>query len=193
MIVGSGVPASEDRQVGAFTGVVLQLPATVDVRVGEEPSVTLSADDNLLGAITTDVVDDALVIRSATPFSTESEIAVEVTTPSLAAVEVRGSGSIEATGVSGPVLEVSVQGSGSVTASGSVERLTVNSAGSGRVDLFGLSAEEADVDVNGSSDVDVTVTRSLRAQVNGSGTVEYGGNPSEVIDEVNGSGAVPPR
>ena len=193
VIVGSGNLASETRPVGAFTGVVLDLPASVDVRVGDAPAVTLRADENLLGAITTDVVDGALVIGSSSSFSTESEISLEVVTPSLNRVEVRGSGSVGATGVAGPSLDVSVRGSGSVEASGSVERLSVTSAGSGTVKLFDLSTDEADVNVNGSGDVEVTVLRSLQAKVTGSGTVVYGGNPSEVVTDIEGSGSIPPR
>ncbi len=193
VIVGSGSVASETRQVGGFTAVALDLPASVDVVIGDAPAVTLRADDNLLGAITTDVVDGELTIGSTTPFSTESEIAVEVVTPSLDRVEVRGSGSVQATGVSGPSFDVSVRGSGSVKASGSVESLDVTSAGSGTVELFELDAEEADVNVNGSGDVEVTVSRSLRAKVTGSGTVVYDGDPSEVVTDVDGSGSIPPR
>ena len=193
VIVGSGTPASQVREVGSFTGVVLDLPADVEVRVGQPPSVTLRADDNILGAITTDVANGALVIGTTASFSTESEITVEVLTPSLERVEVRGSGSVRASDVSSPVLEASIRGSGSVQASGTVERLVVTSAGSGSAALFELSAEEADVTVDGSGNVEVTVSRSLRAAVRGSGTVVYDGDPSEVVTDIDGSGAIPPR
>ena len=193
VIVGSGQSATEDRDLGAFTGLVLDLPADVEVRVGATSSLTLEADDNLLGAITTEIVDGSLVLGTTASFSTESGITVAVGTPSLDRVEVRGSGSVEATDVTGPDLEASIRGSGSIRASGAVQRLRVTSSGSGSARLFDLSAEEADVAVDGSGAVEVTVSRSLRAVVTGSGTVVYGGNPSEVTTDVNGSGSIPPR
>lgn len=193
MIVGSGTTATEVRETPAFTGVVLELPAEVTVQVGGAPAVSLRADDNLLPTITTDVVEGALVIRANASFSTESAIAVDVVTPSLGRVEVQGSGSVVVTDMAGPALDLSVRGSGSIEASGSVDRLTVTSAGSGAVELFELSAEEADVNVDGSANVNVTVSRSLRAKVTGSGTVVFGGDPSEVVTDIDGSGAVPPR
>ena len=176
-----------------FTGVVLDLPAKVEVRLGPSPSARVEADDNLVGAITTDVVDGSLVVDTTTTFSTESEITVAVVTPALDRVEVRGSGSIEAFDVTGESLDASIRGSGSISASGSVERVTVMSSGSGSARLFDLSAAEADVTVEGSGAVEVTVSRSLRAVVTGSGTVTFGGDPTEVITDVNGSGSIPAR
>ena len=61
-IVGSGVPASQAREVPPFRGVELAGSNTVTIRVGGEQSVVVHADDNLIDTVTTDVSGGSLVI-----------------------------------------------------------------------------------------------------------------------------------
>jgi len=50
-VEGSGVKASESRDVGEFTGVQVKTSGEVQIQVGETQSVSIETDDNLLQAL----------------------------------------------------------------------------------------------------------------------------------------------
>ena len=97
---GSGVPATQARDVGAFHGIDLAGSNNVVIRVGEKQSVVVKADDNLLDRVTTEVQSGKLVIANAPgSFTTNSPMSVEVGVPSLDTLTLSGSGNIVVTGV----------------------------------------------------------------------------------------------
>ena len=59
---GSGILAMESRTVPAFGSVQLAGSNNVTIRVGEQQSVQVYGDDNLIGRVTTDVDATTLVI-----------------------------------------------------------------------------------------------------------------------------------
>ena len=59
---GSGVAASQTRDVAGFSGIELAGSNVVTVRVGGTQSVVVHADDNLLSRVTTQVRAGSLVI-----------------------------------------------------------------------------------------------------------------------------------
>src|SRR6476619_4151206 len=92
---GSGVAATQAREVAAFQSVDLAGSNNVVIRVGEKQSVAVKADDNLLDRVTTEVHSGELVIAN-TPgsFTTKSPMRVEIDVPALDAVTLSGSGNI---------------------------------------------------------------------------------------------------
>jgi len=188
---GSGIAASQRRQVPRFAGVELAGSNTVVLRVGDRQSVVVHADDNLLGRVTTEVRDGRLVIGN-TPgsFTTKAPMRVEIRVPSIGLLALSGSGAVVATGIRGPALKVTLTGSGTLRASGTVDRLDATLTGSGDVELLQLVAADAHAVVSGSGRILVTATRRLDASVLGSGTILYGGKPARLTTSVTGSGVI---
>lgn len=190
-IRGSGVPAVEERQVPAFTAVDLQGANDVTVRVGEAQSVTVAADDNLVGVVTTDVRDGVLVIASTTDeFSTVSPMSVDLTVPDLSEIALSGSGKIAVRDIRRDELVVSLAGDGSIDAVGAVTRLRASLTGTGNLDLDALTADQVEATLSGTGEIRVHATESLDGEVSGVGRIEYGGNPPNVTRTVDGVGAV---
>ena len=188
---GSGVPATQARDVATFKSVELAGSNNVVVRVGEKQSVVVRADDNLLDRVTTEVQSGKLVIAN-TPgsFTTESPMIVEVTVPTLDALTLTGSGNIVVDGIEAERFEVSLPGNGTLTGSGSAARLDVTVGGSGTVQFTRLVADAVRALVSGSGSIFVTATESIDASVSGSGAIIYTGNPPSVTRSVTGSGAI---
>jgi len=188
---GSGVPATQARDVGAFHGIDLAGSNNVVIRVGEKQSVFVKADDNLLDRVTTEVRSGKLVIAN-TPgsFTTNSPMSVEVGVPSLDALTLSGSGNIAVTGVEAESFDVNLPGSGTLTGDGTATGLDVTVDGSGMVQLTRLVATNVRADVSGSGSIFVTATESLDASVSGSGAILYTGSPQDVSRNVTGSGAI---
>jgi hypothetical protein len=188
---GSGIPAREARDVAPFRGVELAGANNVVVHVGRPQSVVVTADDNLVGRVTTTVSDGTLVVANKPgSFSTTSPMRVEVTVPTLNALTLSGSGNIVADGVRSPQLQVSLPGSGTLTGSGTAARLGITVGGSGMVQFTRLVATRARATVSGSGSIFVTATGALDAAVSGSGAILYTGNPGAVTKNVTGSGTI---
>jgi len=188
---GSGVPATQSRDVAAFHGVELAGSNNVVIRAGETQSVVVRADENLLARVTTEVRSGTLVVAN-TPGSltTKSPMSVEVTVPTLDALTLTGAGNIVVAGIETESLTVTLPGSGTLAASGSATRLAVTVSGSGMVQFTRLVANDVRAVVSGSGSIFVTATRSLDASVSGDGAILYTGHPPNVTKSVSGSGAI---
>lgn len=190
-IQGSGVAATQARDVAAFSSVELAGSNNVVIHVGEKRSVVVSADENLLDRVTTKVRSGRLVIAN-TPGSltTKSPMSVEVGVPTLKALTLTGSGNIVVDGIEAGSLEVTLPGSGTLTGSGTATRLDVTVGGSGTVQFTQLVANDVRAVVSGSGSIFVTATKALDASVSGSGAILYTGNPQDVTRNITGTGVI---
>ena len=191
-IQGSGIKASETREVGEFTGIDVRCSANIRLHDGKEQSVTVECDDNLLELITTEVKDNKLVVTTKEPISTRIGINVTINVPQLESIHISGSGDVQAEDVDATALTLSISGSGDIKITGTAEKIDLNINGSGDADLSELVVQEATVQVSGSGDVVVHATDKLIATVNGSGDIRYIGEP-EVQKSVSGSGDIQPE
>lgn len=189
--VGSGIGAEETRSVASFERLLISAPARVSVKSGPSHEVHLSYDANLLPYVETVVAGGSLDIRLADGASYRSSrpLVVEVRTPSLAGLSIRGSAEVAAEELAGPRFALSVAGSGQVRAGGAVDELAVSISGSAELDLGELVAERAAVDISGSGDVVVHALETLRVSLTGSGAVRYHGRPL-VTSSLAGSGSL---
>lgn len=191
-VPGSGVAATSTRALANFSGIDLAGSNNVIVVAGARQSVVVHADSNLLSRVTTQVKAGKLIIGDVGSFAAKTPLYVEVSVPSLTALDLSGSGNITVTGIRASRLAVTLPGSGNISASGSVTRLNVSIDGSGDAQCSGLIAQNVDAVVSGSGSIFVTATHSLDAKVPGSGTVLYGGSPPRVTTSITGSGEVTP-
>jgi hypothetical protein len=193
-VVGSGHQASESRDVTNFDSVELAGSGDVNILLGGAESVNVQADDNILPLIETTVTNNKLLIRTK-PFTTitpSSPIVVTVAMKSLKQATLSGSGNINIGAMSGPDLSLDLPGSGNITAEGTVDNVTIHLAGSGTVTADQLKAHSASATIAGSGDISLYASDSLDANVLGSGTIRYAGNPAQVTKTVTGSGSITP-
>ena len=116
VVRGSGKRVRVVRDVGSFSAVELCLPADVVVEIGEERSISLSGDDNLLERVETELQDGTLLIREprGTDLRFREGLDVRIVTPELSRFRLEGSGDIR--------YEGTLHESGGPSGSGSVRR-----------------------------------------------------------------------
>jgi hypothetical protein len=204
--------ASENREIGDVVNVVLETSGDLTVSEGE-PALVIHAPKETLDRLTSDVDGDTLTL-SVTPglTATLGEVRYELTLPDLEAIDLNGSGDVEATvsserevrlhldgsgdvewtGLKAEKVEIRLAGSGDVAVRGSTTELSVEVTGSGGVNGEELQAEDVVVAIAGSGDVSVSAETSLSAEISGSGRVSYSGDPS-VHEEITGSGDIVQR
>lgn len=190
VVRGSGVAATETRDLAAFNAIDLAGSNIVSVRVGGEQSVRVHADDNLINVVTTHVRAGELVIDTQGSFSSTTPMSVDVTVPQIDSITLSGSGTLAVDGVRNDSLTVRLPGSGVIRVSGATRVLDAMLKGSGDMQLEVLSAQDATAIVAGSGRIQVRATRTLSAVVRGTGAIMYSGSPSEVTRVVTGTGAI---
>jgi hypothetical protein len=103
---------------------------------------------------------------------------------------VSGSGKIILSATIRDQASFGVSGSGRIEASGSAENVKTNISGSGKVLAADLETNRCEVRISGSGDVEIAVKNELDANISGSGSVSYRGNPGKVNSHSSGSGKV---
>ncbi len=104
--------------------------------------------------------------------------------------DVSGSGKVMMSVSVSEKADFGVSGSGRIMASGSAQKVKASISGSGKVLAADLITNSCEVRISGSGDVEINVKNELDANISGSGTVTYKGNPSKVNSHASGSGKV---
>ena len=188
-VPGSGVSATESREIEDFTEIEFCGSGKVNVRCGATTDLQITADDNLLEYFETEVDGDTLIIRSKGSISTTITPTFDISTDQLQRIELTGSGDVEISDVASDEFEVLITGSGSVKAIGRSNSLSVGLTGSGHTNLSNLRVETAKAKLTGSGSATVFAANKLDASILGSGSLNYSGNPN-VTKKVTGSGNV---
>ncbi|MEX1239341.1 MAG: head GIN domain-containing protein [Cyclobacteriaceae bacterium] len=104
--------------------------------------------------------------------------------------DVSGSGKVILAATIDALADFGISGSGKVEASGSADMVKTNISGSGKVLAANLETNRCDIRISGSGDVEINVKNELDANISGSGSVSYRGNPKKVNSHASGSGKV---
>ncbi len=190
MVQGSGEIVTEVRKTPVFKGLVLNLAAEVRVRPAEETEVSITADDNIIPLITTEVAAETLTLSVSRGYSSEKPIRIDIKTPAISHSQLNGSGSIDLDSVAAGDLGLAIFGSGRISATGQAEALSATINGSGKLDLRELAVDRGDMLINGSGDADLLVSGELRSKINGSGNIVLHKAPDNLRSQIRGSGEI---
>jgi hypothetical protein len=162
----------------------------VEVVIGDEESIVIEAEDNLIPFITTDVRDGVLTIGFTDDLSLDLTRSVhfQVTVSRLELAEISGAGTLSIDDPGTDRIELSVPGAGTIWVSGAVDRPTASISGTGTVDASQLAADHVIVQVSGAGNASVWATDTLSVTLSGVGDVSYWGNPQveKIITGVGG-------
>ena len=189
-IQGSGNIISESRELNNFTSIILLGSIDVNIKTSESNNCVVVADDNLIPFIKTEVVNNNLQISINKNYSSIEGIEVNVNAPEYDEVSISGSGDINIIDFKNDNLSLNISGSGDITANGEVQTLIAKISGSGDIISAELISKSATITINGSGDAKIWASDSISAQINGSGDIEYSGNPINVKSKINGSGDI---
>lgn len=187
----TGGVTSEARDVSGFNEVELKGVGNLSLEQTGSESLTVEAEEDVLPKIRTEVENKRLIISPErnTSINTTKPINYKLTVKDLNTLEVSGSGNVEAEDINTDELAVTIGGAGDVEIRGSADSQEVEISGSGEYKAGDLESKEATIDVRGSGLATVNVSDELEAEVSGSGSVEYIGDPM-VQQEVSGAGEV---
>ena len=104
--------------------------------------------------------------------------------------DVSGSGRVVLDATIDNTADFGISGSGKIEASGAADEVKATISGSGKVLAADLQTNRCEVRISGSGDVEINVTNELNANISGSGSVSYRGNPKKINSHSAGSGKV---
>jgi hypothetical protein len=207
---GNGIVETEFRRASGFDAVSSSGDFDVTIVPGDEYSVEITAESNLLSYIETDVVGNTLKIRTRGMYSLRDHRTIEIyiTTPVLNGVALSGSGIIKTgsflsddfrvtlsgsgdidTQISSETLKANVSGSGSIFIEGDTFESEFVISGSGKIKSYDLEQNVCQATISGSGDMYVNVSEAIDAHISGSGRVYYINYPV-VYTSISGSGGV---
>jgi hypothetical protein len=209
---GSGEVITVKRQVSDFDSVDLSGIGHLSIEVGDEESLLVEVEDNLIQYIETEVNNGTLEISIKGNVNIQPTEAVKyyltvrdleaisvsgagnVETPWLEAarfsVHISGAGGVDMDGLDADELDVHISGLGNLTIHGGVVNVQdVEISGSGSHESRKMESAQTDISLSGLGNAAVWVTDRLSVDISGAGTVKYAGDPS-VDSNVSGLGSI---
>jgi hypothetical protein len=190
-IVGSDVIATEERPVAGFNAVSIDHPGRLIVeRTGSE-SLQVTAEDNILPLVRSDVAGGRLTLSLAPGrgLTLNREIVYRLTVAELDDVEASGTARIELRGMRAEGLGVRLSGASMLRAAGECGALTILLSGASQGDTGALSARSVTAALSGASYGLVRASESLIVTATGASRLEYLGDP-RVTSTVSGGSSV---
>jgi hypothetical protein len=181
----------ESRNVSGFDNVELQGVGNLSIQQTGSESLSVEAEEDVFPKIRTEVENNRLIIgpKPNSSIHTTEPISYKLIVKDLNALEVSGSGNVDAEGISTDELAVTISGSGDVKMTGRANSQETYISGSGVYQAEDLDSKKARINVGGSGLAIVNVSGQLDAEVSGIGSVEYIGDPT-VNQDVSGVGRV---
>lgn len=186
---GSGQVATESRPVNGFSKVELSGTGELTIEKTGTESLSISAEDNLLPRLTSEVSGGTLTLGTEpnTSIVPTQPITYSLTVKDLTGLAVSGSGNIQVANLTTAALSIKISGSGTITAGGTADDQDLEISGSGHYRAEQLTSKTVKAAISGSGTAHVVATDALDVKISGSGTLTYSGNP-QIKQEISGSG-----
>jgi Putative auto-transporter adhesin, head GIN domain len=210
-LTGSSKVVTSPVSISGFSKLQVGDAFDVDVSLGDEPSLTLEVDDNILDHVDAGVSNGALHVRLESGFSARNAtLRAHLTAVDLSDIELSGSARVHlqdvfgadqlrvrASGASGfdgnmqgNVVTVDLSGASETILAGTLKSLTVQASGASQVNGGQLHVDDLTVDLSGSSLAIVMVEDTISAGLSGASKLQYGGSPTFSRKDVTGSSTI---
>lgn len=186
---GSGTMAKENRNLGSFHAIEIEIPAELAISAGGSPQLSIETDDNILPHVITAVKDGVLKISSDGNLNGLTKMTVDAKAPSIDRLTINGATKTHLNGLSGNAFALAANGASEITANGKVDKLAATLSGAGRLKSFELAVREATLTIDGAGNAQVNASDTLAVTVNGAGTVQYKGDP-RLTQAIHGVGSI---
>jgi hypothetical protein len=210
-VIGSGNSISEGRNVSDFNSISLSGIGTLLITQGSKESLKLTAEDNIIEYLQSNVVGNnlRLDVRDFVYLEPTEDIIYELTVVDLEKVDlsglgdikieslktsrlifdISGSGDAELFGLDVNSLIIEISGLGNVMVAGEAETQRVNLSGAGFYEAENLHSHEAKILISGAGKAVIWVESDLDIVLSGLGDFKYYGNPDQKSD-ISGLGTV---
>jgi len=203
---------TQEEAISDFDKVDISHSFVVDIKQGENFSVIVRVDDNLVEQLQVEKFGSTLKIGLKTGISIVSNatLEAEITMPELTGLDLSGASSATISGfkstknltvdlsgasslrgdIEAGDTSFDLSGSSNANLTGSGGNLTLDASGSSDVDLSDFPVVDAEIDASGASTVTVNASGRLDVEASGASNVTYLGDPSMGTIETSGASSV---
>lgn len=210
VVRGSGDIVSQERDVSGFDELHFSGMGKIIMDQGDDESLTIEADDNIIDLIETEVRGGELHIKFRRGFNVipTSSMKFFLTVKDLDRIDLSGAGDINCESFETDDIEFNISGSGSVglvleaeslqtqvsglgdiNLKGKTDSHTVRISGSGKYDAGELESRYCEIDITGLGSATVDVSEELDISISGAGNVYYTGDP-DISQNISGLGRI---
>lgn len=196
---------------GSFSKIKISHAIKVVITQSDSESLAVSANnEEYIDDIVTELEGNTLVIKSKNNSWTgrrNRQLKAYISFKRLEAIEVSGASDVVTVGtIKQPSLRMDLSGASTLKATvetgtlsldlsgasqlslkGSAEVLKADCSGASDMNAYDLTAELANLDVSGASDIEINVSREIKAEASGASSIRYKGNAT--VTNVKTSGA----
>ncbi len=205
---GSGTEKTDKRQLAAFNELEITGSFNVTLVQDSTSSVTITADDNIVSVIKTDVSGDKLKISSDKKnLCSTKEIAITIGVRSLKSIAASGAVELESNGhlnlgdlelnlsgatkvnldVTAANIETEASGVNDITLKGQARSHNIAFSGSGNLKAFDLVTGNYTIESSGQSNCDINVLNELNINTTGAAEIKYKGTPKKINKNKTGA------
>lgn len=210
-IQGSGRVVTDDRTVSNFNSISLEGIGDLEIVQGDVESLTIEAEDNIIGKIESYVSGSTLHISferfiniiptsgitytltvkdlSRVEVSGYGDVYMASLTTDRLEVEVSGGGRVKIENLTAASLDVELSGVGDFDIAGVVEEQEITLSGAGSYKAADLQSKIVEIDISGAGSAQVWVTDELDVNLSGVGSLQYYGD-AVVRQNISGIGKV---
>jgi hypothetical protein len=193
-IEGSGKMTTESRTVSGFTAVSLGGDADIEIEQTGEEALTITADDNILQLLRSDVRAGRLELgpKNNAKLNPTQKIHYKLSVKSLNEITLAGDVQAAAKQIMTDRLTVVMSGDCDVRIDGSTDRQEITITGDGKYEGQNLKSKTASLRITGDGNIKLAVSDKLDVNIIGDGSVEYTGDPM-VTKNIIGDGNIRKR
>ena len=194
-VEGDGYLVTETRRVTSFNELRNSTSFEVIYRQADTLGISISAEENIMNYIETNVYDESLEIRTSPAticLDYNEKPVVTVTSPFLIKIFNSGSGSIIADRMTGGTVTIKNSGSGDISAElAECDDFEAILSGSGDIDIQTLVCLNSDISLSGSGNISVSGNcETTHLKVSGSGNFYGSGMETSTASVmISGSGS----
>lgn len=189
-VKGSGTLKSERRDVSGFSKIDAGGAVNLEITTQKDFSVSVEADDNLLGHIKTEVSGGTLKISTDAKISSEKGVKFKVSMPELKDLDLSGASTAVISNVKTDSVKLGASGASKIKIDGEVKNLNVDASGASKIDAENLTAENAEVGASGASSATVSAANELKADSSGASSIYYTGEPKNLVQNASGASSI---
>ena len=192
-IIGSGIESTDVRKVSSFHKIKVSGAIDVTMTYGKESAVTVSAADNIVALVRTDVNSNGTLnigMEPGTMTKTKLPIRVMVTSPELKSAKVSGTSQLGIEDFELNELRLKLDGASKLSVDSKVDHLDIDVSGASLLTADNAAAKTIELEVSGAAKATVAASKSIEGKVTGEGTVVYGGVAKAIAIESSATSKV---